>query len=118
TNVGSFVQVTYDAQNDHFSWDNSDVRYANSTKLFGKDTTFGITLNNNPSVQDLWNSSPAWGYPWVGSNWAPTPMASAMVDGALAMDVGGIGGYAMLANHLYVEGTAYRSMHLGAAQPY
>jgi hypothetical protein len=116
--VGSFVQVTYDAQDDHFSWDNSDVRYANSTKLFGKDVTFGITLNNNPSVQDLWNSTPAWGFPWVGSDWATTPMAASIVDGSLAQDVGGIGGYAMIANHLYIEGTAYRSMHIGAAQPY
>ncbi len=118
THVGSFVQVTYDAQSDHFSWDNSDIRYANSTKIFGKDMTYGITLNNNPGVQDLWNSTPAWGFPWVGSNWAPTPGAGTIVDGGLAQDVAGIGGYVMLANHLYVEGTAYRSMHIGAAQPY
>ncbi|MBZ5659401.1 MAG: hypothetical protein LAO08_03260 [Acidobacteriia bacterium] len=118
THVGSFIQVTYDAQSDHFSWDNSDVRYANSTKLFGKDMTYGITLNNNPTVQDLWNSTPAWGYPWVGSNWAPTPMAASLIDGGLAMDVGGVGAYTMLANHLYLEGTVYRSMHIGAAQPF
>ena len=44
THVGSFVQVTYDAQSNHFSWDNSDIRYANSTKVFGKDMTFGLSL--------------------------------------------------------------------------
>src|SRR5579864_6371709 len=37
SNVGSFVQVTYDTQNDHFSMDNTDVRYANTTKLGGKE---------------------------------------------------------------------------------
>src|SRR5579862_8018822 len=37
THVGSFVQVTYSSQNDHFTWDNSDIRYANSTKFFSKD---------------------------------------------------------------------------------
>jgi len=118
THVGSFIQVTYDAQSDHFGWDNSDIRYANSTKVFGKDMTFGITLNNNPGVQDLWNSMPAWGFPWVGSNWAPTPNVGTLVDGGLAQDVGGVGAYTMLANHLYIEGTIYRSMHIGAAQPY
>ena len=36
SNVGSFLQVTYDAQADHFSMDNTDIRYANKTKLGGK----------------------------------------------------------------------------------
>jgi hypothetical protein len=117
THLGSFVQVTYNAQKDHFSWDNSDIRYANSTKLFKKDLAYGITFNNNPTVEDLWNSSPAWGYPWVGSNWAPRPTASAIVNGVLAQDVAGLGGYAMWDNHLYVAGTIYRSAHLGGALP-
>src|SRR5580700_2749708 len=50
THVGSFVQVTYTTQGDHFTWDNSDIRYANATKLFKKDLAFGITLNNNPTM--------------------------------------------------------------------
>lgn len=117
THVGSFVQVTYNSQNDHFSWDNSDIRYANATRLFKKDLAFGITLNNNPTVEDLWNSTTAWGLPWVGSDWAPTPTAGAIINGGLAQDVAGLGGYAMWDNHLYVAGTGYRSEHLGASQP-
>src|SRR5579862_8519980 len=117
SHVGSFVQVTYTSQGDHFTWDNSDIRYANSTKLFKKDLTFGITLNNNPTVEDLWNDTPAWGYPWVSSVWAPTPTAGAFINGALAQDVAGLGGYAMWDNHLYIAGTMYRSAHLGAQLP-
>ena len=117
THVGSFVQVTYTSQGDHFTWDNSDIRYANATKLFKKDLAFGITLNNNPTVEDLWNSTPAWGFPWVGSDWAPTPTAGAIVNGGLAEDVAGIGVYAMWDNHLYFAGTVYRSAHIGAPQP-
>jgi hypothetical protein len=117
THVGSFVQVTYDVQNAHFNWDNSDIRYANSTKLFKKDLAWGITLNNNPTVEDLWNSTPAWGFPSVNSDWAPTPNAGAIIDGGLAQDVAGLGGYAMWNNHLYFAGTIYRSDHLGAPQP-
>src|SRR3984957_10612853 len=117
THVGSFVQVTYTTQGDHFTWDNSDIRYANATKLFKKDLVFGITLNNNPTVEDLWNSTPAWGFPWVSSDWAPTPTAGALVNGGLAEDVAGIGMYAMWDNHLYLAGTIYRSAHIGAPQP-
>src|SRR3984893_7943119 len=69
SHIGSFVQVTYDTQSDHFSWDNTDIRYANhGGKLLDKPITYGITMNNNPTVEDLWNSTPAWGYPFVGSN--------------------------------------------------
>jgi hypothetical protein len=42
--------------------DNTDLRYANQTKLGGKEFEYGITLNNSPTVQDPWNSPPAWGF--------------------------------------------------------
>ena len=115
--VGSFVQVTYDTQSDHFSWDNTDIRYANTTKLFKKDFAYGISLNNNPTVEDLWNSTPAWGFPPVSSSSAPGPSAGALINGGLAQDVAGVGGYFMFDNHLYFAGTLYRSEHIGAPQP-
>ena len=115
--VGSFVQVTYSSQADAFSWDNTDIRYSNSTKLGGKDLVYGITLNNNPSVEDLWNDTPAWGFPWVSSDVAPSPTAAAIVNGTLAQDVAGIGAYEMWDNHLYAAATIYRSEHLGQSQP-
>src|ERR1700675_972322 len=118
SHIGSFVQVTYDSQGDNFSWDNTDIRYANhGSTLFGKPVTYGITLNNNPGVEDLWNSTPAWGYPFVGSNVAPGPSAGALINGGLAQDVAGVGGYAMLNDHWYLAGTIYRSEHIGGAQP-
>lgn len=116
--VGSFLQVTYDSQADHFTWDNTDIRYANNNgKLFDKSLTYGITLNNNPTVEDLWNSTPAWGFPFVGTNVAPSPTAAAIINGSLAQDVAGIGGYAMWNDHLYLAGTIYRSEHIGGPQP-
>lgn len=116
--VGSFVQVTYDAQADHFSWDNTDIRFVktNST-LFGKSLTYGATFNNNPTVEDLWNSTPAWGFPFVSSSAAPSPTAAALINGSLAQDVAGLGGYAMWNDHIYVAGTIYRSEHIGGSQP-
>jgi hypothetical protein len=116
THVGSFMQVTYDTQDDHFGIDNTDVRYANKTKLGGKELVFGLNVNNNPTVEDLWNSTPAWGYPFVADDWAPTPTAAPIVA-SLGQDVAGFGGYAMWDNHLYLDATLYRSQHIGAEQP-
>ncbi len=118
SHVGSFLQVTYDSQADHFTWDNTDIRYANNTShLFGKSFTYGAMLNNNPTVEDLWNSTPAWGYPFVSNNVAPSPSAGAIINGGLAQDVAGFGGYGMWNDHLYLAGTLYRSEHIGGSQP-
>ena len=80
SHVGSFVQVTYDTQDDHFTMDNTDIRFANTTKLGGKEFVYGLDLNNNPTVEDLWNTTPAWSYPWIASDWRRrrTPRRSSM----------------------------------------
>jgi hypothetical protein len=116
THVGSFMQVTYDTQDDHFSMDNTDIRYANKTTVGGKELVFGLNLNNNPTIEDLWNSTPGWGYPFVADDFAPTPTAAPIIS-SLGQDVAGFGGYGMWDNHLYVDATFYRSAHVGGAQP-
>lgn len=118
SHIGSFLQVTYDTQADHFSMDNTDIRYGNIGKLSGKEFVYGLDLNNNPTVEDLWNSTPAWSYPWIASDWAPTPNASPIINGGLAQDVGGIGAFAMWNNHLYLDAAIYRSEHVGTTLPY
>jgi len=115
--IGSFLQVTYDTQDDHFTSDNTDIRFANKTKVAGKELVYGIDLNNNPTVEDLWNSTPAWGFPWIASDNAPTPNAGAIINGGLAQDVAGLGGFFMYNDHLYVDATLYRSEHINGSQP-
>jgi len=118
SHVGSFLQVTYDSQADHFTWDNTDIRFANNNgHLFGKTVTYGAMFNNNPTVEDLWNSTPAWGFPFVSSNVAPSPSAGALINGGLAQDVAGFGGYGMWNDHLYLAATLYHSEHIGGSQP-
>jgi len=117
THVGSFLQVTYDTQQDHFGMDNTDIRYANKTKLSGKELVYGIDLNNNPTLEDLWNSTPAWGFPWIAADSAPTPSANPIINGPLAQDVAGFGGYTMWNSHLYLDTAIYRSEHKGSSQP-
>jgi hypothetical protein len=115
--IGSFLQVTYDGQSDTIGIDNTDIRYANKTQVAGKELVYGFMLNNNPTVEDLWNSTPAWGYPFIANDSAPSPTAAAIINGSLAQDVAGIGAYTMWDQHLYVAGTLYRSDHVGTAQP-
>jgi len=117
SHLGSFFQVTYDTQADHFSMDNTDIRFANKTKLGGKELVYGVDLNNNPTVEDLWNSTPAWGFPWIASDWAPVPKAAAIINGPLAQDVAGAGVFGMWNNHLYLNTQIYRSEHVGGPQP-
>jgi hypothetical protein len=117
SHLGSFLQITYDTQKNHFNIDNTDVRYAKKTSVGGKEFVYGLTLNNNPTLEDLWNDTPAWGFPWVLSDFAPTPGAATIIQGRLAADVAGLGAYAMWDNHLYLAGTLYRSQHVGSPQP-
>jgi hypothetical protein len=74
--VGAFIQVTYDPASGGVGLDNTSVRYATPITLAGKPGVFGLTLNNNPTMQDVWNSTPAWGFPYVGSAVAPVPGAA------------------------------------------
>jgi hypothetical protein len=115
--LGSFLQVTYNAQDDHFSMDNTDIRFAEKAKVKGKDLIYGLMFNNNPTVEDVWMTLPNWGYPFIAPDSAPTPAASAVIQGSLAQDVAGFGGYTMWNNHLYGAATFYRSDHIGSPQP-
>jgi hypothetical protein len=108
--IGAFVQTTYDGIANVFTWDNMDVRYAHSGSIMGTDYVAGVTLNNNPTVQDLWNSTPAWGFPFSASGVAPTPAASTLIDGGLAQAVLGGGAYASIDNWLYLEGDIYKGL--------
>jgi len=114
---GGFSQVTYTHSDDHFGMDNTDLRFANSGKIAGANVDYGITANNNPTVQDLWNSTPAWGFPWISTASGVDPSASPVINGGLAQDVAGAGGYAMWNHHLYTEATLYRSEHAGSSTP-
>jgi hypothetical protein len=117
SHFGGFAQVTYTHADDKISMDNTDLRYANHRKLGGHNFDYGFTLNNNPTVEDLWNSTPAWGFPWISSAAAISPIASPVINGGLAQDVAGVGGYSMFNNHLYTNVTAYRSEHAGSSTP-
>jgi hypothetical protein len=123
-NIGAFAQVTYNVPGSvagptpttspfvhTWTWDNTDVRFAGTANIGSLDLVYGITANNNPTVQDLWNTTPAWSFPYASSTIAPKPAAATLIEGAFAAHVGGVGAYTMINDLLYLEVTGYKTLN-------
>jgi hypothetical protein len=94
--------------------DASDVRYADTLKLFGKDTIWGIDANNTPTVEDPWNTTPSFGWPQISSTIAPAfgPPLTHLENG-YGQIVGGAGAYVFWNDMLYADFTAYKGLPQG-----
>lgn len=106
--VGIFSQLTYDGIAQHASIDNVDLRAATTTQVGGHMTVLGVSLNNNPGVQDPFNTLPAWAFPYISSNVAPGPSAATILDEAFGQKATGLVGYAQLDGMWYAELGTYR----------
>jgi hypothetical protein len=115
--VGAFIQGTYLNTSNKMTMDNSDIRYANSTQVCGKDLIFGVTVNNDPTVEDVWNTTPAFSFPYATSNIAPSPIASPLIT-SLGAQVGGAGLYAYWNNLIYATVSVYRTSENGITLPF
>lgn len=115
-NLGAFVQITYDSSDlpedlttRRIAADNTDIRYGDTTKLLGNSLIYGASLNNNPTVQDIYASTPAWGFPWA------TPSIAAGVPGPILESLGGnvvgLNGYGLYDDTLYLEFGGYQDSH-------
>lgn len=118
--VGMFIQWSYDnlattadgTLGGHSGIDNTDIRVAGKYASDGAaqpDFVFGATLNNNPTAQDPWNSTPAFGFPYTASPLASSPAAATQIDGSLAQQVAGLGGYVWWKESVYGELSLYRT---------
>ena len=114
--VGTFIQGTWDGVGREWALDNAEVRGAITTQLAGRNVILGGYTNNNPTMQDLWNTTPAWSFPFSTSGLAPAPTAAPLIAGAVAQQVGGVGAYAMLADLLYLEVGTYKTLAASAQQ--
>lgn len=112
---GAFAQLTYANDSGTIGIDNTDLRFADQMLLPHAQTlTYGVSLNNNPTVQDLWNSTPAFGFPYATSNAVVAPLAGTQIDGALAQEVAGLSAYAFWNESVYAEAGVYRSAKQGS----
>ena len=117
SHLGALAQLTYDGTANDVALDNTDIRYARTFTAGGKHLTLGATINNSPTVEDLWNSTPVWGYPFASSAVAPAPAATTLIDGTLGQQVGGIGAYASWGNFIYGAVSVYSTTNSGIARP-
>jgi len=83
-----------------------DIRATHFFHLGGNELLVGVDSNNNPSLQDVWNTTPAWGYPFYGSPQAPGAPGGTMIS-SLANQTGGVGVYALLNREFYAEVSLY-----------
>jgi hypothetical protein len=119
--IGGFVQWTYNNVatdpntgnlGGHNGIDNTDLRLTGisyGTNAKQPDWIYGLTLHNNPTVQDVWNSTPGFGFPFTSSPLAQTPAVRTLIDSSLAQQVAGLGVYAFWHKMIYAELSLYRT---------
>ena len=109
-NSGAFIQGTWNGVSHNFSWDNTDIRFAKPFNLDGHTLLWGVTANNNPTVQDVWNTTPAWSFPYISSQLAPLPTAKTFIEQVYAQQVAGLTSYGLLDDLFYFEFGGYRPL--------
>ncbi len=67
----------------------------------------GVDSNNDPTLQDVWNTVPSWGYPFYSSPQSPGAPGSPMITN-LAQQTGSVGAYALFDRQFYAELSMYR----------
>ena len=107
---GAFIELQYQGTTRTFGPGEVDVRYAHDTDLFDDDVVYGFTLNDDPTVSDIFNSTPVWGFPYLASTVAPAPSATPLIDGGLSQQVAGTGAYLMWNDLAYLEVTLYKGL--------
>jgi hypothetical protein len=116
--LGVFGQLTYGNDSGTLQIDNTDIRFADVLVLpEERSLIYGLSLNNNPTVQDLWNTTPAFTFPYATSNATVSPLAGTAIDGAFAQSVAGLTAYAFWNESLYAELGVYRSALQGFSNP-
>jgi hypothetical protein len=114
--MGVFAQATYSEVGGLLGWDNADVRYARPFSHGNHNGTWGITVNNNPTISDVFNTAPAWIYPYMGSDLAPGAPAAPMLFGGLGGQAFGVTPYTQIAGKWYLEACGYRSLSVAFTQ--
>ncbi|MDP9043537.1 MAG: cytochrome C [Pseudomonadota bacterium] len=115
-NFGAFVQWTYNNINTddgfryygHGALDNTDLRLVKELGSEEQPIVIGLTLHNNPTVQDAWNTTPAWSYPYYSPTIA-APGRGAATFLESGNRVAGLGAYAFLHESAYLELTGYKT---------
>lgn len=111
---GALIQYNYDGFEKKWGMEMFDLRYAKGMTVGDSEKEFdwGVTLNNSPTVSDIYNSTPMWAFPHTDSG-IVMPAASTLIDMMLASQVGGVGVYGLWDETFYGEVAAYRKAKPG-----
>lgn len=112
-NAGALIQYNYDGIEKKWGMEMFDARYAGTAEFGRLNLTYGLTLNNNPTLSDIYNSTPAWSFPHTDTAAKQMPAAT-VVDMTLASQVGGVGVYSMWNELVYAELAVYHTARTGA----
>lgn len=115
--VGAFVQWTYDnlvqssdgSFSGHSSIDNVDLRATRRISVGDLQMVAGLTLNNAPMVQDVFNSTPAWAYPYQSPKVASEGFGQLSTFIESQPRIAGLSAYTFVNDFLYAELGAYRT---------
>ena len=105
---GAFMQVGYDGIARHTQWGFLDARYAQDFTFGDTNALIGVSVNNYPTVQDPWNSTSAWQFPFPGARLANGPGAAPQINGFFATQSLGATVYTMIDDIVYLEAGGYR----------
>lgn len=116
--IGVFAQATFDnyanqnpdtlAWSGHSHMDNVDLRYADRFNATANDFIVGLSVNNNPSVADVWNTAPAW-MQYVPTTFGFTGAASGPIVAGLGQQVSGLSAYTFWNQTVYAEMASYQT---------
>jgi len=109
-NIGGLIQFTYSGVDRAFALDNTDIRLTAPLDVGGTELRVGMSINNNPTVQDPYNTTFAWGFPYVASAIALTPNAAPVLAGGLGGNAIGTTAYAWYDHSLYAEFGIYNTV--------
>ena len=108
--AGGMVQATFDGIGSAGYLDNTDLKLTAPFDLKNAELRVGMDVNNGPTVQDPYNSTYAWGYPYVSSALVPTPAAQTLLSGGgLIGNAIGVTAYAWYDRSLYLEAGLYNT---------
>lgn len=112
--LGSFVQVTRsagDGSGYSTSLDQADVRVTTTADVGGKDAVLGVSFNNNPTVQDAFNTLSVWSFPYTGSDRIANYPGAGLAGGDYTEGrVLGVNAYAFIDNQFYGELGTYNTL--------
>ncbi|SBT06972.1 Cytochrome c1 protein [Candidatus Accumulibacter aalborgensis] len=107
--IGTFIQGTYSGVDRKSFLDQVDIRYASTLNLGEQEGVVGISLNNNPTLTDPFNTLAQWRFPYTASDFGFGTGAAPLVEN-LGGSVVGINAYTLWDKNFYAELGVYRAL--------